>query len=79
VPILSVTTDVAIARRLTLLWGAHSVSADRMISSYDEMVDDSRKLAVTEDFAKEGERIVVIAGVPFGTPGSTNNLRVITV
>ena len=50
-----------------------------MISSYDEMVEDSRQLAIADGFAKAGDRIVVIAGVPFGTPGSTNNLRVITV
>lgn len=79
VPILSATTDISIARRLALLWGAHSVTADHMIASYDEMVEDSRKLAIADGFAKPGDRIVVIAGVPFGTPGSTNNLRVITV
>ena len=79
VPILSATTDINIARRLALLWGAHSVTADHMIASYDEMVEDSRKLAIADGFAKAGDRIVVIAGVPFGTPGSTNNLRVITV
>ncbi|MGI9478305.1 MAG: pyruvate kinase [Hyphomicrobiaceae bacterium] len=79
VPILSATTDIRIARRLALLWGAHSVTADHMIASYDEMVDDSRKLAIADGFAEAGDRIVVIAGVPFGTPGSTNNLRVITV
>ncbi len=78
VPILSATTDINIARRLALLWGAHSVTADQ-IASYDEMVEDSRKLAIADGFAKAGDRIVVIAGVPFGTPGSTNNLRVITV
>jgi len=79
VPILSVTTDITIARRLALLWGAHSVAADHMIRSYDEMVEDSRKHAIADAFAKEGDHIVVIAGVPFGTPGSTNNLRVLTV
>lgn len=78
VPILSATMDVHIARRLTLLWGAHSVAADT-ITSYDEMVEDSHKLALADGFAKTGDRIVVIAGVPFGTPGSTNNIRVITV
>ncbi|MBU2533113.1 MAG: pyruvate kinase, partial [Alphaproteobacteria bacterium] len=77
VPILTVSTEPAIARRLTLLWGAHSVTAERMISSYDEMVEDSRSLSQSEEFAKQGERIVVIAGVPFGTPGSTNNIRVV--
>ena len=79
VPILTATTNVDIARRLALLWGAHSVTTDHMIASYDEMVEDSRKLAVADGFAKPGDRIVVIAGVPFGTPGSTNNIRVLTV
>lgn len=78
VPILSATMDVHIARRLALLWGAHSVAADT-ITSYDEMVEHSSKLAIADGFAKTGDRIVVIAGVPFGTPGSTNNIRVITV
>jgi pyruvate kinase len=79
VQILSATTDIRIARRLALLWGAHSVSTDHMLTNYDEMVEDSRQLALADGFAQPGERIVVIAGVPFGTPGSTNNLRVVTV
>lgn len=78
VQILSATTDIHIARRLTLLWGAHCVTTDQ-IASYDEMVEDSRALAVADNFAKPGDRIVVIAGVPFGTPGSTNNIRVVTI
>ncbi len=79
VQIVSATTDINIARRLALLWGAHSIADERMISSYDEMVTDSRKFVLSDGFAKSGDRIVVIAGIPFGTPGSTNNLRVLTV
>ncbi len=78
VPILAATMELSIARRLSLLWGSHSVKA-ASIASYDEMVDDARQLAMAEEFARKGDRIVVIAGVPFGTPGSTNNLRVVTV
>jgi pyruvate kinase len=32
-----------------------------------------------EGFAKEGETIVAIAGMPFGTPGTTNLMRIATV
>ena len=78
VQIISATTDIAVARQLALLWGAHSFKSDG-IATYDEMVDDARQAAINQGFATEGDRIVVIAGVPFGTPGTTNNLRVVTV
>ena len=77
VQILTATSDINVARRLALLWGAHSVCIE-MTSDYDNMVTKARELAVTEGFAQKGDRIVVIFGVPFGTPGSTNNLRVVT-
>ena len=76
--ILTATTDINVARRLALLWGAHSVRTD-MTPEYDAMVERGVELAVQEGFAKRGDRIVIIFGVPFGTPGSTNNLRVVTV
>ena len=76
VPILALSPGAGIARRMSLLWGAHTLVTEE-ISTYDEMVAIARKHAVEEGFAKEGERIVVIAGIPFGRPGSTNNLRVV--
>jgi pyruvate kinase len=76
VPILAITPDEQVSRRLCLLWGAHSVrSAD--IHSYEEMVERAEHHASTEEFAKAHELIIVVAGVPFGATGSTNNLRVI--
>jgi pyruvate kinase len=78
VPILSLSPTPGIARRLALLWGTHSVTSPE-ISTYDEMVDHARTHAREEGFAKEGERIVVIAGIPFGRAGSTNNIRVARV
>ena len=50
-----------------------------MTPEYDAMVKRGVELAVQEGFAERGDRIVIIFGVPFGTPGSTNNLRVVTV
>jgi pyruvate kinase len=76
VPILALTPNLDASRRMSLLWGAHSVhSAD--VSSYEEMVERALKHATTEEFAAPGERIVVVAGVPFGTAGTTNNIRVV--
>ncbi len=75
VPILTLTAKVSTARRLALLWGAHCVeTAD--VNSFQEMVAKACKIAVEEDFAKVGDKIVVTAGVPFGTPGATNVLRI---
>jgi pyruvate kinase len=47
------------------------------IASYDEMVDRARTQVLNQGTAKQGDSIVIIAGVPFGRPGTTNNLRVI--
>jgi pyruvate kinase len=41
-----------------------------------EAVESAVKLARRDGFAKKGEEIVVVAGVPFGQPGTTNALRV---
>jgi pyruvate kinase len=74
-PILCLTEDLATARRLALLWGAHCVhTAD--IRTFSEMVDKATRVALKHEFAKKGERLVITAGVPFGRPGSTNTLRV---
>jgi pyruvate kinase len=78
VPILSISPEVSVARRSALLWGTHSV-VSRDVSSYDEMVESARLHVRGEGFAKPGETICVISGIPFGQRGTTNNVRVLTV
>jgi pyruvate kinase len=74
-PILAMTPHLGTARRLALLWGAHCVhSAD--IRGFGDMVQKAVRAAYREGLAKAGERVVITAGVPFGTPGSTNVLRI---
>jgi pyruvate kinase len=74
-PILALTPNLATARRLALLWGAHCVHlAD--ITSFNDMVQKAVRTAHREQIAGSGERVVITAGVPFGTPGSTNVLRI---
>jgi pyruvate kinase len=75
VPILTLTASMATARALSLAWGAHCVkTAD--VKRFSEMVDKACRIALQQQIAKVGERLVITAGVPFGTPGSTNILRV---
>ncbi len=75
VPILVLTQKLDTARRLALLWGAHCVhTAD--VSNPSERVDKARRMAVQEGFAGSDDKVVVTAGVPFGTPGTTNLLRI---
>ncbi len=76
--IISITPHLHVARRLALLWGAHSVHSED-ISSYSQMTEKASLIAKEEGFAKGGDQLVVVAGIPFGTPGSTNNLRVLDV
>ena len=73
-PIIAPTPSLAIARRLTLLWGTHSIVAQD-IRDFDGMVRRACEIARQEGFAEPGERIVVTAGVPLGTTGATNMLR----
>ena len=75
VPILTLTESISTARALSLAWGAHCVqTAD--IKRFSEMVDKACRIALQQEIAKVGDRLVITAGVPFGTPGSTNILRV---
>ncbi len=75
VPILVMTPHIGTARRMALLWGAHCVhSAD--IKNFGEMVQKAVSAAHREDIAQPGQRVVITAGVPFGTPGATNILRI---
>src|SRR5215469_10556676 len=75
VPILVLTSSHATARRLALLWGAHCVHhAD--VKNFGDMVQKAVGAAHREDIAQPGQRVVITAGVPFGTPGATNILRI---
>jgi pyruvate kinase len=74
-PVLVLTPNLPVARRLALLWGAHCVHlAD--IRNFNDMVQKAVRTAHAEEIAAPGQRIVITAGVPFGTPGSTNVLRI---
>ncbi len=74
-PIVALSPVLATARRLSLVWGLHSVVTEDA-SDLDEMVDKACRVAVGEGQARPGERIIITAGVPLRTPGATNMLRI---
>lgn len=77
-PILAITPDEQVSRRLCLLWGAHSVLSED-VHTYEEMVERATARALAEEFARRADSIVVVAGIPFAQAGTTNNLRVVQV
>ncbi|CAG9170527.1 pyruvate kinase [Cupriavidus pinatubonensis] len=77
-PIVSITPNLEIARRLAIAWGVHStVSPD--VKSVDEMVEAATRAALVEGYAAPGDQITIAAGMPFGQGGTTNLLRVAEV
>jgi pyruvate kinase len=69
---------VATARRLALVWGVHVVHTDD-VADVAQMVENAVRSARDQGFARPGENILISAGMPFGTPGATNLLRIAQV
>lgn len=74
-PIIALTPQLAIARRLALVWGVHPV-ASPAVNDVAEMVDHASAAALEDGIARRGDTVVVIAGLPFGESGNTNLLHV---
>jgi pyruvate kinase len=74
-PILGLITRKVTARKLALAWGVHAVYTEDA-KDLDEMVTKARAIAKAEGFAQPGHSLVITAGLPFGTPGATNLLRI---
>ena len=73
--VLALTPSRSTARRLSLVWGVHAV-VTKDADDIDDMAVRAGKFANREGFAKAGDRIIIVAGVPFGTPGATNMIRI---
>jgi pyruvate kinase len=74
-PIVAISPKVSTGRRLALVWGVHCVVAEDA-RDQDDMVNRACRTAFRDGFAKSGQRIIVVAGVPLGTPGATNMARI---
>ncbi|WP_146591954.1 pyruvate kinase [Puniceibacterium confluentis] len=75
VPILALTSSLSTARRLALLWGTNTVQVG-VLERFKEAVVGAARAAREGGYATTTDQIVVTAGVPFNTSGTTNILRV---
>jgi pyruvate kinase len=74
-PIVAISPNLSTGRKLSLVWGVHCVVAEDA-HDQDDMVQRACRLAFKDGFAKAGQRVIIVAGVPLGTPGATNMLRI---
>lgn len=74
-PIIAVTYDPVVMRQLSLVWGVYPVIT-KAVSSTDEMIEEAVKTALASGFVKEGDVVVITAGVPVDQSGTTNLIKV---
>jgi len=77
-PVLALTPNQQTQRQLTLSWGVTPVLVTPF-SDADEIFELARRWTMEHSLAKPGDRLIVTAGVPVGTPGATNLLKVIKI
>ncbi|OUS20500.1 pyruvate kinase [Litorivita pollutaquae] len=75
VPIIAMTSERSTARRLALSWGINCVMTSEL-GRFKQAVINAARAARSQGFATKDDQIVVMAGVPFNVPGTTNILRV---
>lgn len=73
--VIALTPSIDTARRLALVWGVHSIRT-KDANDIDDMAFRACKFAVREGFSSVGDRVIIVAGMPFGTPGATNMVRI---
>lgn len=77
-PIICMSPSVITARRLALAWGVNAIVAPDAVD-FSDMVRRAVECARASELARPGDHLVITAGVPFGTPGATNVLRIARV
>jgi len=74
-PIVAITPNASTGRRLAVVWGVHCVVAEDA-RNQDDMVNRAGDIAYRDGFVRAGQRIIIVAGVPLGIPGTTNMVRI---
>ncbi|WP_028611889.1 pyruvate kinase [Paenibacillus harenae] len=74
-PIIAVTTDEKVLRRLSLIWGVFPVLGPEAKTT-DEMFENAVKGAMSTGFLSLGDTVVITAGVPVGRAGTTNLIKI---
>jgi pyruvate kinase len=74
-PIVAISPNLSTGHKLSLVWGIHCVVAEDA-HDQDDMVERACRIAFKDGFARAGQRVIIVAGVPLGTPGATNMVRI---
>jgi len=77
-PLIAFTHSEAVARQLSVIYGAQAVVAP-LLDNTDAMMDQMDRIVVEQGAAKPGDKLVFVAGQPIGKPGSTNIVKLHTV
>ncbi|MBV8699213.1 MAG: pyruvate kinase, partial [Bradyrhizobium sp.] len=77
-PVVAITPNIATGRKLSVVWGVHCVVAEDA-RDQDDMVDRAGSIAFRDGFVRAGQRVLIVAGVPLGIPGTTNMVRIASV
>ncbi|MBM7572884.1 pyruvate kinase [Aquibacillus albus] len=74
-PIVAVTFDERVCRRLSLVWGVEALLGE-LAGSTDDVLDVAIERGLADNYFKRGDRVVITAGVPVGESGTTNLMKV---
>jgi pyruvate kinase len=79
VPIVAYTPDPKIYRRLNLNWGVRPVLVPGFLGTLIDVVNQVEADLIRRNFAAPGDKVLIMGGIPFGQPGSTNFLKIHTI
>jgi len=74
-PILSLSPQISVSRKMALAWGVHSVHVEDP-EDWRQLAPMATEVARKQGFVDSGDPVVILAGVPFGESGTTNMLRI---
>ena len=77
-PIVLMTPRQDIRQRMNFLWGMNSILTDDF-ASFDEALDGIGRAMLENEMGEQGDLVIVVAGTPFGVPGTTNTIRMLTL
>ena len=78
-PILALTPDVSVARRLVLVWGVRSFLNKHSFKNFNVVEDVAVQVATSNKYAKSGDHLIITAGFPLNTEGRTNMLHTVYI
>ena len=78
-PIVAVTFDDRICRKLALIWGVQTYLAKEQVNSTDELLETAIQAGIETGIVNSGDTVVITAGVPVGETGTTNLMKIHTV